>query len=130
MVATSRAFVKFALTCRRPPVYPTPSSERTGRTLNGSSQVWLWFRKKDVVGGPEPVWALDRLTVVSTQPSVIVQTALTTERVVLVAADAGADPANDITQTTTTLRMLASRTLPPRGAPRCASRRRTAAGTN
>src|SRR5215213_3182710 len=129
MVATSRALVKFALTCRRPPVYPTPSSERTGRTLNGSSQVWLWVRKKDVVGGPEPVWVLDKLTLVSTQPSVIVQTALTTERVVLVAADAGADPANDITQTKT-LRMLASSNLPPRGAPRCASRRRTAAGTN
>src|SRR5829696_7012909 len=129
MVATSRPFVKFALTCSRPPVYPTPSSESTGKKLNGSSQFWLWLRKKFVVGGPEPAWLLDRLRVVTTQPSVIVQTASTTERVVLVAADAGADPANDITQTTTTLRMLARSILPPRGAPRCASRRRTDAGT-
>jgi ribosomal protein L18 len=53
------------------------------------------------------VWVLPRLTVVTTQPSVIVQYAFTTERTDVVAADAGAaDPANATRQPTTTLRML------------------------
>ena len=70
------------------------------------------------MGGSGLVWVLPRLTVVTTQPSVTVQYAFTTERTDVGAADAEAtDPAK---ATTTTLRMLI-RSLAPRAFLRPAS---------